>query len=158
MGLPASKIDICNMALDYVGQSPVGNIDSPGTPTEILVARHYDDARQNVLRKYCWNFAKTRAKCSRNATPLFDYADSYQLPNDFVRFLSTNGVNDAGLNYAVTPNIRAYLGYRVVAVSNVALSDNQVLPFLADTAGFAQVKQNGDLVLHGVMTGVAWAF
>ena len=72
--------------------------------------------------------------------------------------VSVLGELDSGLNYSVTPNIRAYIGYRVVAVSNVALADNQVLPFLADTAGFAQVKQNGDLILHGVMTGVAWAF
>jgi len=65
---------------------------------------------------------------------------------------------DMGLSYAVTPNIRAFFGYRVVSISNVALADNQVLPFLADVDGFAQVKQNGALILHGVSTGVAWAF
>ena len=48
------------------------------------------------------------------------------------------GEIDTGLNYAFTPNLRAFLGYRVVGVANLALADNQFLPFLADTQGFAQ--------------------
>jgi hypothetical protein len=68
------------------------------------------------------------------------------------------GELDAGLNYAFTPNIRAYFGYRVIGVANVALADNQFLPYLADTAGFGQVKQNGGLFLQGGFAGIAYAF
>lgn len=68
------------------------------------------------------------------------------------------GELDSGFSYALTPNVRAYLGYRVIGVANLALADNQFLPYLADSAGFAQVKQNGGLILHGAMGGVAWAF
>ena len=68
------------------------------------------------------------------------------------------GEIDLGFDYAVTQNIRAFLGYRVIGVAGLALSDNQFLPYLADNAGFAQVKQNGSLILHGVMMGVAWVY
>ncbi len=72
--------------------------------------------------------------------------------------ISMLGEIDFGFNYAVTQNMRAFIGYRVVGVAGLALSDNQFLPYLADNAGFAQVKQNGSLILHGVMMGVAWGF
>ncbi|MBI3839698.1 MAG: BBP7 family outer membrane beta-barrel protein [Planctomycetia bacterium] len=68
------------------------------------------------------------------------------------------GEIDTGLNWAFTPNLRAYIGYRVIGVSNIALSDNQFLPFLADQHGFAQIKQNGGLILHGGFAGAAWTF
>jgi hypothetical protein len=65
---------------------------------------------------------------------------------------------DTGMNWAITPNFRAYFGYRVIGVANLALADNQFLPFLADQQGFAQLKQNGDLILHGGFAGAAWTF
>ena len=55
-------------------------------------------------------------------------------------------------------NWRAFAGYRMMGITNVALSDNQFLPFLADTAGFADVKSNGSLILHGGYTGLEYRF
>ncbi len=74
--------------------------------------------------------------------------------NDFA-FL---GEIDTGFSYALTPSLRAFIGYRVVGVANVALADNQFLPFLADTQGFSEIKQNGNLILHGAFMGVGWFF
>jgi hypothetical protein len=65
---------------------------------------------------------------------------------------------DSGFSYALTQNLRAIIGYRVVGVANVALADNQFLPSLADTNGFSQVKQNGSLILHGAFAGLGWVF
>ena len=81
----------------------------------------------------------------------------YDIPahkND-VAFL---GEIDTGFSYALTPSLRAFIGYRVVGVANVALADNQFLPFLADTQGFSELKQNGALILHGAFMGVGWFF
>lgn len=55
-------------------------------------------------------------------------------------------------------NWRAFAGYRVMGITNVALADNQFLPFLADAAGFADVKTNGSLILHGGYTGLEYRF
>lgn len=68
------------------------------------------------------------------------------------------GEIDTGFSYAFASNWRAFIGYRVVGIANVALADNQFLPFLADTQGFAQVKQNGGLILHGAFFGLGWVF
>jgi len=65
---------------------------------------------------------------------------------------------DLGLNYMLTDRVRLYGGYRLVAISQLALSDNQFLPFLADVQGFSEVKSNGDLFLHGVMMGAEFRF
>jgi hypothetical protein len=72
--------------------------------------------------------------------------------------ISVLGEIDTGFDYAITPNWRAFIGYRVIGVAGLALGDNQFLPYLADNAGFAQVKQNGSLIMHGAMFGVAWVF
>jgi hypothetical protein len=68
------------------------------------------------------------------------------------------GELDVGFTYFLRRNLFTYLGYRVVGVTNVALSDNQFLPNLDDTTGFGQVKQSGSLILHGVMLGAGWMY
>jgi hypothetical protein len=71
---------------------------------------------------------------------------------------SVMGEVDTGFNYFLRPSLFVYMGYRVVGIANIALADEQFLPNLSDTQGFGQVKQNGDLILHGVMMGAGWMF
>jgi len=68
------------------------------------------------------------------------------------------GEIDTGFSWAFCRNVQAYVGYRVIGIANVALADNQFLPFLADQAGYQQIKQNGALIVHGGMAGIAWSF
>lgn len=96
MGVPTSKTDVCNIALSYLGQPPVANIESPTSATEKIIAIHYDNCRRTLLRQFVWNFAKKRALCTRQSVaPPFDYTDGYTLPNDFIRFLNTGDREDA---------------------------------------------------------------
>ncbi len=71
---------------------------------------------------------------------------------DTVSFL---GEFDLGLNYAINNRWGAVLGYRVCVATGLALSDTQIPFFLADSAGFADVKINNELVLHGAFAGVS---
>lgn len=91
MAVPSSPIDICNLALDHFGERSIASINPPSTKPEITMARHYDQVRRELLRKYVWNFAKKRDSISRIGTPAFDFPDKYQLPNDFIRLLSIGG-------------------------------------------------------------------
>jgi hypothetical protein len=68
------------------------------------------------------------------------------------------GELDAGVSYFWRPNVFSYVGYRVVGIANVALSDNQFLPYEADYQGFREINQNGSLILHGVMLGGGFFF
>ena len=46
----------------------------------------------------------------------------------------------------------------MVGLSNVALADNQFLPYIADSAGFQRVKPNGDVILTGAFAGFSFMF
>ena len=65
---------------------------------------------------------------------------------------------DLGLDYAISSRWRAFATYRAVAVSNVALADDQVPQFISDTAGIADIDTNGHLILHGLLLGAEYQF
>ena len=71
---------------------------------------------------------------------------------------SVLGSLDAGFTWAVTPVWSVVGGYRVVAVSGMALGDNQVPQFFADEAGWKEIKTNGNLILHGAFAGIQARF
>ena len=74
---------------------------------------------------------------------------------DTVSFL---GSLDLGLNYQLNQHWNVVGGYRVVAVSGIALSDNQIPHFLAAADEFGDVKTNGDLIVHGAFLGATYSF
>ncbi len=87
MGLPADKVDICNLALSLLKSDiVVTNIEEPENEEEEVCSKWYDITRQAVLRAFSWNFAKKRASISRSGTPE-EYADEYQLPDDYVNLV-----------------------------------------------------------------------
>lgn len=89
--IPSAPVDICNLALDIMGEAPIASIDDPETEKEELMARWYDTTRRAVLRKYLWNFAQKWRVLARTGAGEGEYADAYALPNDFVRL---NGVGE----------------------------------------------------------------
>lgn len=112
MAAPTTPIEIVNLALAYLGQPPVASISPPTAdePVAVTMALQYDDARQNVLRKYVWNFAKARATLSlaTDYTPEFDFTDAYLLPSDFIRLLSVADPAVAASDVSDTSLIRKF--------------------------------------------------
>jgi phosphoserine aminotransferase len=45
----------------------------------------------NTLRMHPWHFATTEVLISRIGTPISDFRDAYQLPADYIRFISVGG-------------------------------------------------------------------
>lgn len=91
MPAPSNSVDICNLALDVLGQKPIASITNPQTETESVIARWYDQSREAVLQSHVWNFAKTEATIARSGTPGGDFDDMYLLPTDCLRVLSVGG-------------------------------------------------------------------
>lgn len=88
MSAPSTPVAICNIALAQIGERRIASIVAPTTQSEIIMAGLYDQARQGLIAKFIWPFAKERVLCNRITTaPLFDYADAYQLPNNFLTLL-----------------------------------------------------------------------
>lgn len=102
MSQPSSAVAICNIALAQIGERRIASIVSPTTQSEIIMAGLYDQARQGLIAKFIWPFAKERALCNRITTaPLFDYTDAYQLPNNFITPLRIGEEETARYKYDI---------------------------------------------------------
>lgn len=102
-GASKSEIDLCNRAMDFIGEAPVVSISPPKTSSEKILARNFADTRQEALRAQVWNFAKTASTVSRTnlVDTAGDFPDVYQLPNDLIRFVSIAGLGES--SYADYP-------------------------------------------------------
>ena len=87
---PASPVDICNLALDRLGQGTIASILAPTVPMEDICARWYDQTRRELLREYIFNFARKPAilTVNVNAPSHPDFATGYNLPVDLIRLLT----------------------------------------------------------------------
>lgn len=86
---PTSPVDVCNLALDELKQSPIKSISTPVSPTEQICARRYDAVRQEALMAHPWKFAIKRTTLTPNVVaPDFGYAYAYDQPNDYIRLVT----------------------------------------------------------------------
>ena len=90
MPAPASPVDICNLALDRIGQASITSIDAPQTTQEDVMARHYDQTREEILREYIFNFSRKTVLLTPTTTApaIPGYPNVYALPADFLRKLT----------------------------------------------------------------------
>jgi hypothetical protein len=92
----ATKTQILNRALTFVGAAPVTSIDDNTTNANVL-SRVYDDALKSVLSECEWNFAVTRGNLSVVVVTLPYYEPGrtvvYQKPTDMIRIFATNPSN-----------------------------------------------------------------
>ena len=103
MSAPISKVDVCNLAMDHIAGGIIVNIDNPKSEQEIKCARWYDQVRRALLRVHPFVFARARFQASRDSTtPVFGYADAYNLANDHLRlnFIGDDSVLDFKRRYA----------------------------------------------------------
>lgn len=96
---PSGAVDICNLALDRLGQNSISSILSPQSTNEDICARHYDQTRRKLLRKFIFNFSRKAAVLPSNlsAPTRDDFDTAYSLPADFIRLLILgDGLVDGG--------------------------------------------------------------
>ena len=105
MALILDEIGVCNMALDLIKVDPITNIRDAKTNAEAICARWYDTDRRQVLNAHPWNFAKARFQCSLDTvnTPLFEFDNAYNLPNDYIRlrFIGDENLGLVGIDYQI---------------------------------------------------------
>ena len=65
---------------------------------------------------------------------------------------------DLGLDWQICRHVSAELGYRVVAMTGMALSDSQFPSDGSATQCIAEIKHNDGLLLHGAFTGVTFTW
>lgn len=133
----ASKVDICNMALQNLGANFITSI-TEDTARAIQCNLRYDIARKALLNMHPWNFAMRRAALNLNtSTPAFNYSYEFTLPSDFLWLYMTGNEEKYTTNYAIpfndtfgvsdVPNFVGPDRYRIERNSNgelVLLSQN----------------------------------
>lgn len=88
MPAPQSPVDICNLALDYLGQdSVISSITAPKSKEEIIFSHHYDLTRQCLLRSHAFSFAWTEATLAQTRGRTQDYKEGFLLPSDCLRLM-----------------------------------------------------------------------
>lgn len=85
-----SIVDACNNALQRLGAARILSLtDNSREARSCNVA--YDSNRRGELRKYLWNFAKTRAVLAADSTaPAWGYDYAFTLPTDCLRVILPN--------------------------------------------------------------------
>lgn len=102
----SSKVNICNMAISYLGNyAGVNDIDSPRSSSETVFALWYDICRQALLKQMMPNFALQRKKVAlQGDNPNPGYAYQYEYPFDCLKLLGIGDVSDKCNDYTVEDN------------------------------------------------------
>jgi hypothetical protein len=83
----ASVIDVCNRALDKLGQSPITSLED-GNKAANLCNRTWPVVRNRLLRSYPWNFAVKRdSTAPESDTPSWGATYQHSLPADCLRLI-----------------------------------------------------------------------
>ena len=86
----ASEVDICNLALNEVGESSIMDL-SEDSKAGRLCNQFYALSRDMILRMHPWNFAAQRVELAQlTTTPVFDFDFEFQLPADCLKVLKTD--------------------------------------------------------------------
>jgi hypothetical protein len=83
----ASKVDICNRALDLIGAERITSLNEDSKSGKLCL-RNYDKSRDAVLEAHDWSSCVKRTTLAPLAeAPEFQYANQFQLPSDCIRVL-----------------------------------------------------------------------
>jgi len=90
----ASKVEICNSALNMLGAGNITDITEDSKNARLLNQR-YDPIRDAVFRTHTWNCLIKRVELAQDSeTPTHEYAKQYTLPTDCLRVLKIGGHHD----------------------------------------------------------------
>jgi hypothetical protein len=94
----SSVVQICNMALGWIGAERITSLDDASTEA-ILCKANYDTARDTVLESREWTFAVKRfALVPTGVTPEFTWGQQFDLPTEILRVLSVERGSVVGSN------------------------------------------------------------
>lgn len=86
-----TKTELANLALAFIGESAILNIEDTTSKASRLCRQFVDSAIDETLRCHRWNCATSRATLSATTAPEHGFTYAYQLPGDFLRLLELNG-------------------------------------------------------------------
>ncbi len=90
-----SAVEICNMALDYLGTGNITSLDEQFSDNAKLCKRWYDVTRKSLLKDLNASFAIKRITVAAlTATPVYGRSYQFQLPYDCIKLLNIDSPLD----------------------------------------------------------------
>ena len=85
-----SDVEICNLALDYLGSGSIVSRDIKSDKSAKLCDRWYDISRRSVLKDLNASFSIKRAALATVAdfTPVYGYSNAFALPDKCLKILN----------------------------------------------------------------------
>jgi hypothetical protein len=98
------RVDICNMALSWLGEAPITSIDDETTRAQQCKIS-YAPTRDAVLEAHDWTFAVERFIPAQNVVPpVYGPGVAYDIPPQIIRVLSCDNPSDSN-SYPFTSKI-----------------------------------------------------
>lgn len=94
----ASKLDIFNMALGFIGTRTIASADE-NTPEAIQCGLYWDRARRSALRDYPYRFAVRRVVLAEKSLPAAyaaEWRHAYALPDGCLKVHAVHGGREQG--------------------------------------------------------------
>ncbi len=91
MTLPTTKLDICNLSLDRIGEKVITSAQlSANTDVRAQACnRHYEQSRDSLQKTNWWRFARDRSVLTQDTSfSGFEWDNRFSLPTDYLRFRS----------------------------------------------------------------------
>lgn len=112
-----SVIDICNSALDKLGEKPIVSLDD-GNKAANLCTRNWPLIRDQLLRDHPWNFAIKRTNLApESTTPDWGYTAQFVLPDDCLKVVEVKDMTSD--EYAIENNGRILANATVLYIRYV---------------------------------------
>jgi len=99
MALPLSPVEICNLAIDYIGAERITTFEDSTREARICKS-HYELTVRNVLESYPWRFSIKQVELAQVSAkePLFGFKFIFKLPADY---LGLNKRDRSGFEYSI---------------------------------------------------------
>ena len=141
----ASKLDIFNMALGFIGTRTIAS-PNENTPEAIQCGLYWDRARRTALEDYPYSFAQRRVKLAQKALPAVykgEWHYCYGLPNTCLKVREVHDgrergrkipyrlQHDEGQEVVILTNVADAMAEVTVDVTNISLWDEQCCMMVA---------------------------
>lgn len=134
-----SDIALASRALIRLGAAPITSFND-GTAQAEIAGALYGPARDALISSYAWNFATTQSELTQLvSSPLADYKNAFQMPNDFLRVLSAgHGPKSRGLTYRLSRD-QLHTDSEKVLLTYVFRPEEETFPAYFDQALIARL-------------------
>lgn len=99
--MPASVVQICNLALAKIGSPPIASLDEDSREARAC-SLIFEFCRAEVIQIRPWASCVKRASLAKlDAAPLFEFTAAWQLPSEFLDLVRLGDDDNAAINHRI---------------------------------------------------------